>query len=94
MQLKVPIRFTWMTKVKDPRSCGPRLPCVFSAIATPAQFTSPWIAPNRAAAASIAAPTSSALVTSQGAKRAFDPRSSATWAPAERSRSRMATRPP
>ena len=26
MQLNVPIRFTWMTKVKEPRSCAPRLP--------------------------------------------------------------------
>ena len=73
MQLKVPMRLIWIVRANLPRSAGPRLPKVFSAVPTPAQFTRAWTAPKRSTAASSPAVTSSAFVTSHAAKSASWP---------------------
>jgi hypothetical protein len=39
--LKVPTRFTWITFVNESSGWGPSLPTAFSAMATPAQLTTP-----------------------------------------------------
>src|SRR5213594_1928035 len=94
MQLKVPIRFTVMTRVNSSSFAGPDLPSVFMAVPMPAQFTSTLMAPSRARAASRAPATSSALVTSAGVNTAASPSDFATSAPGEAGRSRMAMRAP
>ena len=55
MQLKVPIRLTWITRVNSSSSAGPDLPSVFAGRADPAQLTSTFNPPQCAAAASSAA---------------------------------------
>ncbi len=94
MQLKVPIRFTWITRVNSSSLAGPDLPSVFMAVPIPAQLTSTFIPPQCATAASSAAVTASALVTSAGVKAAAGPRLLATSSPAEAGRSSSATRAP
>ena len=66
--LKVPIRFTRMTASNGSNECGPRLPAVFSAQPMPAQQTEIRSVP----AASTAAATCAASVTSHSTKRALE----------------------
>src|SRR5262245_24298533 len=94
MQLNVPIRFTWITRVKAARSAGPRLLKVFSATPIPAQLTRTCTPPKRATTASSARATSSALVTSAAAKSPRSPNPPATSGPREVGRSSSATRAP
>ena len=83
-----------MTRVNSSSLAGPALPKVFMAVPMPAQLTSTLMPPTATAARSRAPATSSALVTSAGAKTAAGPSALATSAPAEAGRSSSATRAP
>src|SRR5580693_6955922 len=93
--LNVPIRLTWITRVKDSSGNGPSLPVVRAAVPMPAQLTTILgTPPARAPAASSAASTSAGLVTSPGANATRGPRSCATARPFEPGRSQMITDAP
>src|SRR5580658_3400336 len=62
--LNVPIRLTWITRVKDSSGNGPSLPVVRAAVPMPAQLTTILgTPPARAPAASSALSTSAGQVT-------------------------------
>src|SRR5256712_7042352 len=92
--LKVPVRLMAITLAKRSRGIGPCLLTVRMAAPTPAQLTHTCTAPKRSTAFATAAWTSSALVTSAGAKRAGAPSRRATSSPADPGRSRMTALPP
>src|ERR1700733_13206062 len=93
--LNVPMRLTWITRVKDSSGNGPSLLVVRAAVPMPAQLTTiRGTPPARAPAASSAASTSAGLVTSPAANATRGPRSPATAWPSEPGRSRMTTDAP
>src|SRR5947208_2819034 len=92
--LKVPVRLTAITRANSSSGIGPCLLTVRMAAPMPAQLTHTCTAPKRSTAFATAAWTSSALVTSAGAKRAGAPSRRATSSPADPGRSRMTALPP
>ncbi len=94
IMLKVPIRLMPMTRAKVASACGPSFFTVRSAMAIPAQFTSPCRPPKPFSAASTAAWPSASAVTSHFTKRAPAPSAFASASPLSAWRSAMTTRAP
>ena len=89
--LKVPTRLMFTTRWNTSSGCGPSLPTVFTAGATPAQLISPTTVPSDCAAATTALPSASE-VTSHFTN--LPPSSAASFSPASICKSASTTLPP